>query len=925
MGPLFIKTENSLLKSLIKNKDLIDYAIKHDIKTLGTIDDDLFGALEFYNLCKKNNIKPIIGLDIYDIYLFAKNYEGYKNLLKLNTLKRETNITIDILKQYKDNLVCVVPEYLKQESYKFDFYENKYNGYINNYEENSIYCNQILYLEKEDYIYYNYLDSIKTGNELTSTITHNYLLQYKDKKTNNEIINLCNLEIKLNNNLLPLYPCDDSYEYLKKLVLEGLKSIFGTEVSLQYKERLKYELDIINKMGFCNYFLIVWDYTKYAKDNNILYICRGSASGSLVSYCLGITNVDPIKYNLFFERFLNPERISMPDIDIDFEFTKKDQIIKYCIEKYGIKKVAPIITFGTLGTKQVIRDVAKCQKINIENLIKQIDSKQTLKQNYNNLKNYINTNNLENLFQVAFKLEGLKRHTSIHAAGVVMCKHNLDEVIPLIKNDDHYLTGYSMEYLESLGLLKMDLLALKNLTLLNNCLKETNINLNKIPLNDEKTLNLFKIGDTLGIFQFESEGIINTLKKIKTTSFDDIIATIALYRPGPMQFIDTYVKRKEKKEQVDCISKEIEPIIKNTYGIIVYQEQIMQIANKMANYTLGEADILRKAMSKKKEDILLKEKDKFIKGCLQNNYKEEIAIKVYEMILKFAQYGFNKAHSVSYSLIAYYMAYLKVHYPNIFLKNLLSLTIGSDLKTTEYINKFNVKVSKPDINYSQNDYTFKDEQIIFPFTNIKGVGKTIGKTILESREKNFTDIFDFFIKCGKKLNKNTIINLIKADCFRNFNINQKTLEHNLELLKNYSELGELVDDLLKPVLEYKEEYKKQELLQREYEVIGTYLSEHPVLQYKNKYKCININDINNHFNKTGYFIIIADKFKKIVNKNYQDMGFLTGSDETGTIDFILFSNVYTDIEINKLYIIEGKVEKRFDKYQVIVVKIKKVP
>ncbi len=391
-----------------------------------------------------------------------------------------------------------------------------------------------------------------------------------------------------------------------------------------------------------------------------------------------------------------------------------------------------------------------------------------------------------------------------------------------------------------------------------------------------------------------------------------------------MQFIDTYVKRKEKKENVDCISKDIEPIIKSTYGIIVYQEQIMKIANTMASYSLGEADLLRKAVSKKKEDIILKEKEKFIKNSIKNGYDLKIATDVYEMILKFASYGFNKAHSVSYAQIAYQMAYIKCHYPNVFLKNLLSLTIGSEAKTNEYINNSNVKISKPDINLSQTDYRFNDNEIIFPFTNIKGVGKTIGNTILELKKDKFIDIFDFFQKCGKKLNKNVIINLIKSDCFRCFDINQKTLENNLEILINYSELGNLVDDLLKPELEIHPEYSNQELLKREFEVLGTYLSQHPVLEYKKKHQYININEVANHFNKTGYFIIIADKFKKIVNKKYEDMGFITGSDETGTIDFIMFSNVYIPIDTNNLYIIEGRVEKRFDKYQVIVLKIKKV-
>ena len=672
--------------------------------------------------------------------------------------------------------------------------------------------------------------------------------------------------------------------------------------------------------------LIVWDYVNFAKQNNILVgPGRGSAAGSLVSFCLGITTIDPIKYDLFFERFLNPERISMPDIDIDFEYTKRDEVINYCIKKYGIKKVAPIITFGTLGSKQVIRDVGKILNIDIkviDKITKSLDSKLNLINNYPNVKHYLTTDKLKMLYKIALKLEGLKRHTSVHAAGVVMSKYDLDEIIPLSYHDNLYTTGYSMEFLENLGLLKMDFLALKNLTLINNILEEINIKFNDIPLDDKDTYKLFNDVDTIGIFQFESQGMMNLLKKFKINSFDDIVAVIALFRPGPMSNIDSYIKRKNNLEKIDYIDDSLIPILKYTYGIIVYQEQIMQIANVMANYSYAEADILRKAMSKKQETVLLKEKDKFINQSILNGYDKNVAIKVYDLILKFASFGFNKAHSVSYAMISYKMAYLKVHYRNIFMRNLLSMAIGSEIKTKEYINMCKIKILKPDINISDNDYIIKDNYIVYPLNNIKNIGNTTASIIISERNKGqFKDIFDFISRCN--LNKNVLDSLNKAGCFEKF-INQKTFDYNIDALLNYSELGSLLEDSLKPELINVKEYDKKQLLQREYEVFGTYLSEHPVTIVKKKYNAINLDDIKNYYNKNITAVICIENVKKIKTKSDKDMYFITGSDETNILEFILFSSINCDIIIGSVYILNGRVEKRYDKYQVIINKIKKV-
>ena len=708
--PLYIKTDNSLQKSLIKVKDLIKFAKNNNIKSLTITDDNMYGVMDFYHECINNNIKPIIGLELniegYVIIVYAKDYNGYKNLLKLTTISSEQKLTIIDIESYDKGLLCIVP-YNSYVMYKdlSKIFETIYISYSSNDEKqkikenNKLYMNETLYLNINESRYIKYLDSIRESipvSEIINNHNDNYILmerEYKEKhedslEINKEICELCNLEIPFNQDLNPKYKNDegiDSYTYLKKKCIEGLKFHFGNTVKEIYKKRLKYELEIINKMGFCDYFLIVSDYVKYAKDNNIIVgTGRGSAVGSLVSYCLRITDVDPIKYNLFFERFLNPERINMPDIDIDFEHNKRIDVINYCISKYGEKKVAPIITFGTLGCKQALRDVARSMEIEqslIDKLCKIIDSNKSLIDNLKNDKIKILIERysiLEECYKVAIKFEGLKRHTSIHAAGVIMSNTDLDEIIPLVKNGDTYLTGYDMTYLEEIGLLKMDFLAIKYLTTIHNIInsvnKSNNINLtfDSIPLNDKKAFDIFNKADTVGIFQFESDGMIHFLNKLKATSMEDLFAAIALFRPGPMQNIDSYIRRKEGKEKIDYIDPSLEDILKSTYGIIIYQEQIMQIARIMADYTLGEADILRKAMSKKKKDVLLKEEEKFVSRAINKGYDKNIVGKIYKLMLKFSEYGFNKSHSIGYSIIAYKMAYLKAHYPINFMTYLLS-------------------------------------------------------------------------------------------------------------------------------------------------------------------------------------------------------------------------------------------------------------
>ena len=967
--PLYIKTENSLLNSMISIDKLIDFAKKNNIKSLTITDNNMYGVMEFYHKCLENEIKPIIGLEVIienkKIILYCLNYDGYKNLIKIATSQSDNTLNYEFLSSHSDNLLCIVPYnsiniYLKLEC----IFKIIYKGYKNLEERkklegtNLIYINEILYLNKIDSIYYKYLVGIRDGVILEKVNYNNLNYLYtldeikkmypNDLENNYKITDLCNVKLEFHLNLLPVYEFDEnisSYEFLRKLSFDGLNKIFGKDIEKKYIDRLNYELDVINKMGFCNYFLVVYDYVNFAKKSGILVgPGRGSAASSLVSYCLNITTIDPIKYDLLFERFLNPERVSMPDIDIDFEYDRREEVIDYCRKKYGIKKTAPIITFGTLGAKQVIRDVARVMDIDldiVDTLSKLLDSKQNLKENYlknKKIKDLLNINkDLFNLYKISTKLEGLKRHKTIHAAGVVISNCDLDEVIPLdMHSDNFYITGYSMEYLEEIGLLKMDFLALKNLSIITDVIKQinasekVNLSFDNIPLDDEETIKIFYNGYTLGIFQFESKGMINFIKKLKPNCFDDIVSSIALFRPGPMQNIDTYIRRKHLEEKVDYIHPDLENILSSTYGIIIYQEQIMQIAVKLAGFSLGEADILRKAMSKKKSDILLSKKEDFIYRSISRGYSKEISTKIFDFILKFAEYGFNKAHSVSYAIIAYKMAYLKSHYKEYFMKSLLTYVMGSELKTKDYI--YECKLTQthlltPDINISENEYLISNHSLRYPLSGIKGIGNSISSIIIEERKKSkYLDIFDFVKRIyGKNINEKILQILNHAGCLKSLGINEKTFDLNIDLIVNYGEIGSLLDDdSLKPVLNEVPEYSSKELMKNEFEVFGFYLSKHPVTEYKIKYNTVNLTDINNYFDKNIEIIVCIDKIKTIQTKSNEEMCFITGSDEIINIDIVLFPKIYEmykNIKLNDILKINGKVERRFDQYQIVVNKL----
>ena len=973
---LYVKTNYSLLSSLVSIDNLILYAVEHKLSALAICDDNMTSTKIFYDKCIKNNIKPIIGLDLKynnsNILMYAKNFIGYQSLIKLSTISSERDITITDLETYNNDVVVVLP-------YK-DFalyneltrlYNNLYIGVLNKIEEkesykvtkNVVFINKVLYLNKDHEKYLKYLFMIRDSKTIADDVTfkdnYNYMLlsdaislvSNETLNNTNVIADMCNLELSKRDDLLPVYDTNiDSDQYIVKLSVAGLNKRLGGNVSDVYKKRLIYELDVIKRMGFSNYFLVVYDFIKYAKKNNILVgPGRGSAAGSLVAYSLGITEIDPIKYDLLFERFLNPERVSMPDIDTDFPDIYRNNIIEYVRNKYGEKRVSGIITFGTMAAKLVLRDVGRVLNIppkTIDTLCKKIPTvtKDKLKDFYDrdeNFRNIINSSDkLMLLYEISTLIEGFPRHISTHAAGVVMSRIDLDRIIPLVRNNDMYISGYTMEYLEELGLLKMDFLGIKNLTTIMNIMADIEsslgikINFSDIPLDDPDALKLFETADTCGIFQFESEGMKNFLRKLRPNTIYDIFAAIALFRPGPAVNIDSYIRRKHGLEQVTYLDPCLEGILSSTYGIIIYQEQIMQIANVMAGFSYGEADILRRAMSKKKLDLLKGEEIRFIEGSVTRGHKEEDAKRVFDLILNFANYGFNKSHSVSYAIVAYKMAYLKAKYPKFFFSNLLSSVIGSEVKTIEYINearKLGINVILPDINRSTNKYEVVDNGILFPLSNIKNVGIVTCKDIINSRGDGFSDIYDCFSKIlSRNVNKSTLEALIDVSCFDSFGYNKKTLYYNLDNLINYATLTKDLDPdlVIKPDIEIMDEFSKGELLSNEKASLGFYLSSHPTTIYKSRTSnVVNLADIKNYFGKRVELLVMIDKVRVVNTKNNDRMAFYLASDDTAQTDLTLFPKVYEkykDIDKGEIVLVKGEVQRRFDKYQIIVNEIKRI-
>ena len=761
-----------------------------------------------------------------------------------------------------------------------------------------------------------------------------------------EVATLCNVELQFRAPVLPHFKNQagiSSQQYLRFLCIQGLKKrrVAPGKTIQQYQERLAMELKVIHEMGFDDYFLIVWDVMNFAHQQKITTDPgRGSAAGSLVAYALAITEVDPLQYDLLFERFLNPERAQMPDIDLDIPDNRRDEVLQYVHQKYGHQRVAQIITFGTLAAKQVVRDVSRVFNLPRYDMQRLIDALPhglhvTLKDALNEsqqLKNLLDDNpKFRLLIQVAQQLEGLPRHYSIHAAGIVLSEQPLHEVVPLQDGSDGLLmTQFAKDTVEALGLLKMDFLGLKNLSIMDNTLQmirqeDPDFDLQKINFNDPLTLQLFQRGKTEGIFQFESSGIRNVLVNLHPTNFEDIVAVNALYRPGPMENIPHFTARKAGKEKIAYPAPPLEKILGPTYGILVYQEQVMQLASVMAGFTLGEADLLRRAMSKKKKATMEDMRTKFIAGATEHGYSAQVAHQVFEYIDRFANYGFNRSHAVAYSMMAFEMAYLKVHYPAAFFTALMNAETNIE-KLKRHVGdakQFGVKISGPRINISESSFLLHDGTVYFGFSAIKGVRRDFVAAILEERQENgkFTDLRNFITRIPERWQKQELIEpLIYSGAFDNMGYNRAEMIDALPKLISGIELfagfANFDDPTLQTAIDQRNEFPLLTRLTKENEYLGVYLSGHPVTQYYQLGQQLHATKIADLYpNSEATIIVLTNHVKTIYTKReHREMAFVNGTDETGAVDITVFPKQYQQfkeqLETNKILIVRGRVEYR---------------
>lgn len=789
-----------------------------------------------------------------------------------------------------------------------------------------------------------------------------------------KIADRCHVTIEFGVTKLPKYDVPDGYtswEYLQKLCYEGLEKHYA-DPSEALKERLQYELTTIKNMGYVDYFLIVWDFIKYAKDHGIAVgPGRGSAAGSIVSYCLEITTIDPIKYQLLFERFLNPERVSMPDIDVDFCYERRQEVIDYVVRKYGKDRVVQIVTFGTLAARGVIRDVGRVMDLPyafVDTIAKMIPTElnitidKALRGNPELKRTYESDEQVKYLIDMAKRLEGLPRHSSMHAAGVVICQKDADEYVPLSRASDGTITTqFTMTTLEELGLLKMDFLGLRTLTVIQNAVqmaraKTPDLDMTKIDYNDANVLEYIGTGKTDGIFQLESGGMKGFMKELKPHSLEDIIAGISLYRPGPMDFIPQYIKGKNDASSITYDCPQLEPILEPTYGCIVYQEQVMQIVRDLAGYTLGRSDLLRRAMSKKKGDVMQKERQIFVHGdeetnvpgCIKNGIDEKTANKIYDEMIDFAKYAFNKSHAAAYAVVAYQTAYLKYYYPVEFMAALMTSVIENPSKVAEYIyacRQMNIQILPPDINQGVARFSVDGGNMRYGLAAIKSIGKPVIELIEQERKEfgPFKNLENFISRMSIKetLNKKVIENFIKSgalDCLGGtrkqfMSIYIQIMEH-VSQEKKYAMTGQmtlfdLVDEEQKSEFEIKlpdvGEYTKENLLAFEKEVLGIYISGHPLEEYEEKWKKV-ISATTLDFQpdeETGRTKVhdgekeiiggmITDKTVKHTKTN-QMMAFVTVEDLLGTVEVVVFPRDYEKnreyLEIDNKVFIRGRVSE----------------
>ncbi|WP_200956795.1 DNA polymerase III subunit alpha [Caloramator mitchellensis] len=993
-------------------------------------------------------IDKVSGIDneYYHLILLAKNNDGYKNLMKIVSagwiegFYYRPRVDIETLEKYSEGLIALsaclageVQELILKNRYedakakaiqyekifgKGNFYlelqdhgmdeQKAVNEYLIRMSNETgiplVATNDVHYVNREDAAAHEILLCIQTGKTiddeermkfptdefyLKSPEEMEELFEFVPEALENsvKIADECNVEFEFNKTKLPKFETPEgknSNEFLRELCFKGLNERYEKPSDMLI-ERLNYELDVIERMGYVDYFLIVWDFIRFARENDIMVgPGRGSAAGSIVAYTLGITKIDPIKYNLLFERFLNPERISMPDIDSDFCYERRSEVIDYVFNKYGKDRVSQIITFGTMAARAVIRDVGRALNYSyaeVDTIAKMIPMElgmtidKALDMNVELKNEYEENARVKHLIDIARKLEGLPRHSSTHAAGVVISSLPLVEYVPLSKNEDTITTQFTMTILEEIGLLKMDFLGLRTLTVLRDAVeliyknKGIKLDLDKIDFEDKSVYEMIGQGKTEGVFQLESSGMTSFMKELKPTSLEDIIAGLSLYRPGPMDQIPEYIKNKNNPDGIQYIDEKLKPILDVTYGCIVYQEQVMQIVRDIGGYSLGRSDLVRRAMSKKKHEVMEKERKNFIygledengniivQGAIRNGVKEEVANKIFDIMMDFASYAFNKSHAAAYAVVAYQTAYLKKYYPVEFMSALLTSVMGNTDKVAFYINacrKMHIEVLPPDINESFENFSVSGNKIRFGLVAVKNVGKGAIQSIIDAREKGgkFISFRDFCERVNlSEVNKKNIESLIKAGAFDSLGLKRSVLMNNYEKVVDsiINEKKQLIDgqigffqsefsSIKKDDFQDMKEFDRKYLLTMEKEMLGLYISGHPLEDYENELELMTNTRISDIFSigaeenevvdikvHDGQKVVIGGIISEVSIKSTRKneiMAFAKVEDSYGTIEILIFPKIYQKtskfiIEDN-IVVIKGRVTIREEEQPKII-------
>lgn len=964
--------------------------------------------------------EPGVDDEQYHLVLLAKDIQGYKNLMKLVSLGftegfyYKPRIDMDILAKYSEGLIALsgclagrIPSLLLkgnfdeaknialqlnsifgQDNFFIEVQDHGLldqrriiNDLIRLSQETGIplvATNDVHYIQKEDALAQDVLMCIQTGKTLDEENRMKFessefylkspeemasLFSYIPEALENtiRIAESCNVTLDFGTIHLPSFRVPEGLtedEYLNRLCYKGARERYP-EITGEIKQRLDYELETIKKMGYSSYFLIVWDFINFARQNGIMVgPGRGSAAGSLVAYCLYITNIDPLKYNLLFERFLNPERISMPDIDVDFCYERRQEVIDYVVRKYGQDRVAQIVTFGTMAARAAIRDVGRVMGYpygEVDRIAKMVPAElgitieNALTLNPELKKLYEENERIRRLIDIAKDLEGFPRHASTHAAGVVISKDPIVEHVPLHKlGDSNVTTQYTMTALEELGLLKMDFLGLRTLTVIRDAIniirrtKNVEINLDKLPLDDKKVYEMLSQGNTAGVFQLESTGMRNLLKELRPETFQDVAAIIGLYRPGPLGSgaAEDFIKSKNGLKPIKYLHPKLEPILSETYGIILYQEQAMKIAQELAGFSLAQADILRKAMGKKQQDVMAAQRESFVNGCVKNGIDKVTAEKIFDEISYFAGYGFNKAHSAAYAVIAYQTAYLKAHFPVEYMAALLTSVIDNSDKVAHYINEcrhLGIKVLPPDINESYESFTVVSDKIRFGLTAVKNVGHNVARAIIMARksEGKFTSFTDFVEKVSGDLNKKALESLIKSGAFASIGAKRSQLlaiyedtltriqKEQRQGMKNQISLFQILDDTASygESLPDVPEFPSSELLAMEKDMLGIYLSGHPLSEFERELSenvTFYLGDKNNdNIDKKEVLVGgIITGIQTKATRNESIMAFINIEDLTGSMEAIVFPTVFEKYKSllhpdSKVYI-KGRIDSKED-------------